>query len=186
MSIPNDRDYIRFLINRNLRHHGLATSSEIAYLQKSGIKIKVAKELEKMVSSEEVIQLKVSNIPGTYYALPGSLEQIPSMLSKILILSPFDNLVIQRKKLLTFFNFDFQIECYVPQKKRKYGYFCLPVFKGSKAIARIDCKANRKKQILEVHSIHYEKNVNKLIEQTKIESKLTRFAKFNGCNSVHL
>lgn len=184
-SMPNDKEYIRFLISRTLRHHGLATSKEIAYLRKSETKLKVEKELNGMLSNQEVIELKVGGIDETYYTFPGYLEEIPRATQKIIILSPFDNLTIQRKKLLTFFNFDYQIECYVPEKKRKYRYFSLPIFKGTQPIARIDCKANRKEKILEIHSISYEKNVNRATEKSRFESKLTSFAKFNGCNSVH-
>ena len=183
-SMPSEKEYIRFLIHRTLRHHGLATSHEIAYLRKKTVKDKVAKELTNMVSSEELMELKVQGLEDTYYAYPEVLEKIPRATSKTLILSPFDNLIIQRKKLSTFFNFDYQIECYVPEKKRQYGYFSLPVFRGQTPIARIDCKANRKEKILEVHSLHYEKGIKKSSEQAKIKSKLTEFAKFNGCNSV--
>lgn len=181
---PKENEMIRYLIKRALRHHGLATSGEIAYLGKSEIKTKVSIELVKMVSRKEVQEVNIKGIEETYYMITGSLENLPKANSKILILSPFDNLVIQRKKLLAFFDFDYQIECYVPEKKRKFGYFCLPVFKGSQPIARMDCKADRKNRILEIHSTHYEKKVNKSKEQARIESNLAVFAKFNGCNSV--
>jgi len=44
------------------------------------------------------------------------------------ILSPFDVLNVYRHRLRDFFNFDYQVECFVPKPKRKYGYFSLPVF----------------------------------------------------------
>lgn len=184
MSLPNENEHIRFIIDRTLRHHGLATSHEIAYLRKGGFRAQVERELKKMVSSQEIVELKVNDIQGSYYAHPHSLEKAPKATTKILILSPFDNLVIQRKKLLTFFDFDYQIECYVPEKKRKYGYFCLPVFKGNQPLARIDCKANRKERILDIHTIHFEKGIKRSSEKARIDSKLKEFAKFNGCDTV--
>ncbi len=183
--MPSEEGFARFLIHRTLRHHGLATAGEISYLRKNSTKKRVEQELQKMKASHEVIQVKVKNLPETYFALSSSLESKPKKTSKVLILSPFDNLVIQRKKLLTLFNFDYQIECYVPEKKRKYGYFCLPVFKGPTPIARIDCKANKKIKKLEVKSVHYEQP-RQVQNLNGLESKLKSFAKFNGCDTVSL
>ena len=86
--------------------------------------------------------------PGNgYFALPESLELLrkPLSRSKLKILSPFDNLLIQRKRMKTLFSFDYQIECYVPEGKRQYGYFSLPILWDGKLVARMDCKADRKK-----------------------------------------
>ena len=59
--IPSDSEYIQFLIERTLRHHGLASINEIAYLQRKNIKIKVAEEITKMLEEEKIIQVKVEN-----------------------------------------------------------------------------------------------------------------------------
>jgi uncharacterized protein YcaQ len=133
-----------------------------------------------MLEEEKIIQVKVEENKEHYYAFSHSLNNISKSSSKISILSPFDNMIIQRKKMKTFFNFDYQIECYVPASKRKYGYFCLPVFAGSQAIARIDCKAYRGEQRFAVHSIHYEKGVDK--DPLQFLGKLKSFVKFNGCS----
>jgi len=180
-TMPTDQEYTRFLIHRTLRHHGLATVGEIAYLKRRETKIDVQKRLAEMLENGEVIQVDVEGITDTYFAFSGALDNIISSRSNILILSPFDNMVIQRKKLKAFFNFNYKIECYIPAKKRKYGYFCLPVFNGSKAIARIDCKADRQNQQLLIHSVHYEKGFDQTFSWPKLESRLKSFARFNGC-----
>ncbi len=55
------------------------------------------------------------------------------------ILSPFDNAVIQRDRLKALFDFDYQIECYVPSTKRKYGYFSLPLWSTCIPSGGLDC-----------------------------------------------
>ena len=48
------------------------------------------------------------------------------------ILSPFDPLIIQRKRLQLFFGYDHRFEAYVPKDKRVLGYFALPVLVGDR------------------------------------------------------
>jgi len=184
-AMPSDADYFRFLIHRTLRHHGLATGAEIAYLRRSPTKTSVIATLKEMESAHEIIKISVEEIDQPYFALPTSLDNIPRAGTKIHILSPFDNLIIQRKKVATFFNYDYQIECYVPAPKRKYGYFCLPVLQGTRLVARIDCKADRKSKQLLVKTIHFEKKVDRTTLLKKLKPKISAFAKFNGCDSVH-
>ncbi len=183
-SMPSREDYIKFLIKRSLIHHGLASVNEIAYLGKKSLKIKILNMIMDMLENNELVQVSVENKIEKYFSFSKSLRSIERPKSKVLILSPFDNLVIQRKKLKSFFNFDYRIECYVPAQKRQYGYFCLPVFVGSQAVARIDCRADRKEKTLIINSIHCEKGVDIDSFQKKLKPELKAFAKFNGCESV--
>jgi uncharacterized protein YcaQ len=75
------------------------------------------------------------------------------------MLSPFDPLVNNRKRALTVFNFEYQIECYTPAPKRKYGYFTLPILHRGQLIGRLDPKAHRKEKIFEIKAIHLEPGV---------------------------
>ena len=54
------------------------------------------------------------------------------------------------------FGFDYQLECYVPEAKRKFGYFILPILYGDELVGRMDCKAVRKEQTLIVANIWLE------------------------------
>ena len=59
------------------------------------------------------------------------------------ILSPFDPLIIQRKRLKLFFGYDHIFEAYVPAAKRQLGYFALPVLMGDRIVAALDLKTDR-------------------------------------------
>ncbi len=76
------------------------------------------------------------------------------------LLSPFDPLVWDRVRALTLFNFDYRIECYTPEAKRKYGYFTLPVLVRGKLVGRLDAKAHRIDGVFEVRALHLETGVN--------------------------
>jgi len=180
--MPTQHEFVDFIIKRTLRHHGLATADEIAYLKNKDNKDKVKLRLKQMLEEGEVTAVAVKGIEADYFALTKSLSSEVKSTTKIHLLSPFDNLVIQRKKLSTLFDYNYQIECYVPAAKRKYGYFSLPIFQGHQAIARADCKADRKNKRLLLHSLHYENNAYQQSTHKKIERKLKQFAQFNGCS----
>src|ERR1044072_7050549 len=59
------------------------------------------------------------------------------------ILSPFDPLVNQRRRLHLFFDYEHRFEAYVPKAKRRYGYFALPVLIGDEIVALLDLKTDR-------------------------------------------
>ncbi|MET0244485.1 MAG: crosslink repair DNA glycosylase YcaQ family protein, partial [Flavitalea sp.] len=83
-----------------------------------------------------------------------------------------------------FFDFDYQVECFVPEPKRKYGYFSLPILAGETFIARMDSKADRKTKNLIIHNLHFEKiNLTEVIADALIEA-IREFAEFNSCYSV--
>ncbi|WP_282125946.1 winged helix-turn-helix domain-containing protein [Marinifilum flexuosum] len=186
ISMPTEEEYIHFLIVRYLEANGLGLASEMAYLLKNTKSI-VERYLKEMHLSGELLQIKVGEV--NYYTLPNSLELLnnPLSRSKLKILSPFDNLLIQRKRMQAIFDFDYQIECYVPEAKRKFGYFSLPILWDGKLVARMDCKADRKISVLHVNHLALEPNLKKLDAFSEALSKeLKAFMIFNDCKQVKI
>lgn len=184
--IPSTEEYVRFLIAKYLQVNGIGQAGEIAYLLKN-TKSLVAVTLQEMHENGELIQVSVNS--KRYYALPVSLELLSKPLSRttLKILSPFDNLLIQRKRMQALFNFDYILECYVPEAKRQYGYFCLPILWDGKLVARIDCKADRKKSILHIHHLALEPGLKETdMFALALNKELSLFMKFNECNHLQL
>jgi hypothetical protein len=75
------------------------------------------------------------------------------------VLSPFDPVVWDRKRVAALFDFDYAIECYTPAAKRKYGYFVLPLLSRGKLVGRVDAKAHRADGVFELKSFHLEDGV---------------------------
>ncbi len=72
------------------------------------------------------------------------------------LLSPFDPVVWDRERVATMFGFDYRIECYVPEPKRQYGYYVLPILHGGRLVGRLDAKAHRADRVFEVKRLYLE------------------------------
>ena len=152
---PSKKEFLNHLILCTLHAHGIAQPSEIAHLRK-GIKRDVTARCEAMLKHGEIEAVKVGE--QTYFATKDYQTRLnqPLSQSKVKILSPFDNLVIQRKRCKALFDFDYTIECYVPATKRVHGYFVLPILWGQRIAGRMDCKVDRKKGVLTIHKLFIE------------------------------
>lgn len=183
---PTSIEYADFLIKRFLLANGAARVNEFVYLLKQ-IKPTVLTRLEQMHENQELIKapVEIAGKETDFYVLPETLALLDKPLTKrkLKILSPFDNLLIQRKRMLDLFDFDYQIECYVPKPKRKFGYFVLPLLWGGRFAGRMDCKADRKIGVLHVHKLFIESWVkDRESFMTAFEAELTQFIEFNDCN----
>lgn len=185
--MPSEREYAEYLIKKAVEANGVVEEKEIAYLRK-GLKEAVNKALERLISTGEYKEVLVEGSGSTkFIASAEGLKNIGKHKpgKEIHLLSPFDNLVIQRKRLQRFFDFDYQIECYVPEPKRKFGYFCLPVLYGDHFAGRFDPKADRAAKTFYIKAMHFEKSFvpDEEFNQNFAE-KLKAFSAFNGCTKI--
>jgi len=165
LSIPNNEERGYFYIRKMLANLGVARASDICYaramVKHSGFDVQawINRCLQNLVESGEALAFLING--HLYYSLAKTFNEIPKRVGRkhIRFLSPFDNLVINRKRLLDIFGFDYKLECYVTAEKRKFGYFVLPILFGDELIGRLDCKADRKNRILIVHNLWLEDGV---------------------------
>lgn len=138
----------------------------------------------------EIADEAVGTLPGTWYIhkddLP-LLEQIQAgtWQPRTMLLSPFDNLICDRERTELMFDFFFRIEIYVPKAKRQYGYYVLPILQGDKLIGRIDPKLDRKKQVLNINSVHMEEGApDNATTVDEIKTAIHDLADFLGATKV--
>ena len=181
-SVPSNAELCRHLILQYLKAHGLARAEHIAYLRK-GLKRHIQAQLQVLREQGVIVAVKVAD--QHYYALanfPELLKQrLPQQVLKIL--SPFDNLLIQRARMRELFDFNYQIECYVPAAKRIYGYFTLPLLLGQRFVGRMDVKVHRKQQHMSILHLHLETPQLDALQQPLAEA-LQAFMLFQQAQSI--
>ena len=106
---------------------------------------------------------------------------------RTVLLSPFDNLICDRGRTRTLFDFDYTIEIYVPKAKRRYGYYVLPILHGDSLIGRLDAAADRKTGTFHVHSLHAEPALKPGTETgVGVASAIADLARFTGSTAISL
>ena len=182
--MPTLDEFAAHLIDTSLRAHGFVSLVSVTYLRKGqALREAVKRQLQARIE-EGLLTQQALDKSCSVYVDPERLEsQAPRSIAQVRILSPFDNLVIQRQRCREVFAFDYQIECYVPEPLRQFGYFCLPLLYRDRLVGRIDCKAHRAQARLEVKSVHIEKPVGEDFPE-QMSAALKSFASFNGCEQI--
>ncbi|MEC4589817.1 MULTISPECIES: winged helix-turn-helix domain-containing protein [Nitrospirillum] len=134
-----------YLLNRALRSQGVVSLDSICY-GNLGLKAQVLPLIEKAVRARRLAQVIITGAEKVpHWAEAAVLESAPPPVpaGQVHILSPFDPLVIQRKRLEAIFGYVHRFEAYVPAAKRVLGYFALPVLVGDEIVAALDLKTDR-------------------------------------------
>ncbi|MGD9487339.1 MAG: winged helix-turn-helix domain-containing protein [Calditrichaceae bacterium] len=199
VTMPDKEELGRFLVKRALSAFGVANAGEIQkYLQPETSRdsdLQVANKdvlktaINHLLEEKEITPIKIEGIDNSvFYAQSAALKYSAHLQSdppRIHLLSPFDNLIIQRDRLKSLFGFDYTLECYLPEKKRKFGYFTLPILFGERFVARLDPKADRKKKTLLIQNLVFEPHFNEYDKFFAVfANKLAEFARFNVCESI--
>jgi hypothetical protein len=188
-SMPDDAELGRFLVRRALRAYGLARKAEIVNHIHAADRTVIAAALTELSETGEVVGVALTGLEDDgYFALADDLQaltQLRRRKPRLELLSPFDNLIIQRDRVKRLFDFDYTLECYTPPAKRVHGYFVLPILWDESLVGRIDPKADRRSKTLLIRSIRLDREIADYDEfLTALAQKLTDFAHFNGCDNT--
>ena len=127
----------------------------------------------------ELVPLVLEGAPGVpLWARPQSLDTTLEGVPAVHILSPFDPLIVQRKRLKLFFDYEHRFEAYVPKEKRLFGYFTQPVLVGDEIVALLDLKTDRERGKLLVQRWIWLTKNRRRERKRQIEETLHRFERF--------
>jgi uncharacterized protein YcaQ len=172
-----------YLLDRALRAQGIVSLDSICHLDAPS-KAAIRRLIDARVRRKELVPIALEDAgKQEYWAAPATLEPAgegdPGLVH---ILSPFDPLIIQRKRTELFFGYGHRFEAYVPKEKRLFGYFALPVLVGDDIVAAIDLKTDRKNKKLLMQKWSWvgsgaARGVRKDLKR-RIEQELDRFERF--------
>ncbi|HET8622593.1 MAG TPA: crosslink repair DNA glycosylase YcaQ family protein [Gemmatimonadales bacterium] len=174
-----ERGVLNYLLDRALRSQGVVSLNSVCYLM-PGRRPAIRRLIQARVRRGELVAVQLEGAgKQEHWSRPETLEAPPDSDEELVhILSPFDPLVSQRKRLKLFFGYEHRFEAYVPKPKRLFGYFALPVLVGDRIVAAIDLKTDRERGKLLLQRWTWVGDGPRRALKRRIEEELGRFERF--------
>ncbi len=154
---PAEPDAVRSLVEIGARAHGVGTEACFAdyfRLQYRSGPGRARRAVTELIEDGVLLPITVRG-----WDRPTFLHRdatLPRRATGRALLSPFDPLVFERRRLLELFGTHYRIEIYTPAAQRVHGYYVLPFLLGDRVAARVDLKADRPRGVLRVQGAHLE------------------------------
>jgi uncharacterized protein YcaQ len=173
-----ERQVTAYKLDRALRSQGLVSLDSICHLDAPG-KAAVKELIDARVRRKLLVPVAIEGAEKVpHWADPAALAAVASEPPNLVhILSPFDPLIIQRKRLKLFFGYDHIFEAYIPAAKRQLGYFALPVLLGDRIVAALDLKTDRSAKKLLIQQETWLEDVG-AEGKAAVDEALGRFQRF--------
>lgn len=168
-----------YVLERALRSQGVVSLDSVCHLEPSR-KPAILKLITREVENKALIRVDIAGAERVSHWARPELVARKALREPALthLLSPFDPLVIQRKRLALFFGYQHRFEAYVPREKRVYGYFALPVLVGDRISAVIDLKTDRAAKKLLIQKWTWLPRAKSSEAKARIDAALDTFERF--------
>jgi uncharacterized protein YcaQ len=190
------KEVVSHAAQKSLRALGVASQPQIEKHYIRGCYPGLYDVIEKLKSERRVERVKIvepkdnREWKGTWYVHADDLYLLDRLSSgewepRTTLLSPYDNLICDRRRTEQLFNFSFSLEIYVPRPKRKYGYYVMPILHGDRLIGRVDPAMDREKKELIINAIYAEPDAPMTQETGKsIAGAIDALAAFLGAKRI--
>jgi uncharacterized protein YcaQ len=191
---PPEREVVRLAVQRSLRALGVATARDIDRHFTAGRYPGLAAALAGLERAGRVERVRVADggaeWPGPWYVHADDLPLLERLQAgdwrpRTTLLSPFDNLCIDRERTERLFGFRYRMEIYVPKAARRYGYYVLPILDGDRFVGRVDPAMDRGRGRLVVNAVHPEPGAPASAGPA-VAAALEELAAFLGADGVEL
>jgi hypothetical protein len=186
------KEYHRWAVLRGLSCLGVATASQVCDYYR--LSVRTARDtLGSLENEGEVLLAEVPGWKEPAYARPETLPELERIArgevkcDVTTFLSPFDNLIWDRKRVKMLFDFDYTIEIYVPPLKRVYGYYVMPILHHGRLVGRLDAKADRQEGTLLARHLYLERAEQVDMELVAgLSNALKEFMAFHRCQAIRI
>ena len=175
------REAARVGIEQRVRIHGIVRPAALRHAWTFWV-FPVDQAIARLERSGAIVPVRVDAVRGTWYVHRDNLaSDVPTFRGRTTLLSPFDRLISSRERTEDLFGFRFRLEIYVPQEKREFGYFVLPILHGDRLVGRIDPLFDRKAGVLRINAVHWEADAP---NDVPLERVVEELAAWLGAESV--
>ena len=171
----------RLATERALAATGVATLQELSRVYAFG-RFVTKEALARLVREGVARQVEISGLRGPHFSLSDARGPEPE---RTTLLSPFDNLIIDRQRTELLFGMRYRMEIYVPKHLRVRGFWAMPILQGDRLIGTVDPKIDRQRARLEVVTFRLERDAPRdRSTRRAIEDAVDDLATFAGANEV--
>lgn len=139
-AVPDPSAAMDRLIEAAAQAHGIGSARCFADYFRTPLKAATA-SVQRLVDAGRLEPVTVAGWDRAVYRHADA--RLPRQAVGRALLSPFDSLVFERRRLEELFGFHYRIEIYTPEAKRRFGYYVLPFLLRDRIVARVDLKADR-------------------------------------------
>jgi uncharacterized protein YcaQ len=187
-----EEEFERESAQRAIRALGAATPSEINYYFVRGRYRDLRGTAAKLEADSTIRRLAVQDfrVKETRYVHEKDVSLLESLKTdelepRVSLLPPFDNLICSQARTKRVFDFDYVREQFLPEEKRRFGTYVLPILWGERLIGRIDPRLDKRSGRLMVNSVHAEPGAPSDKEiVSMIAEKIQNLAEFLGAREV--
>ena len=186
---PADETQVDWLCRAALDRLGFGTPGEIQRFWEAVDAVEVKTWIGRAGSS--VVPVEVQAADGSWSNAIANADigvrlaetNVPT--SRLRILNPFDPVIRDRARLKRLFGFEYRVEMFVPAAKRVWGYYVYPLLEGERFVGRIEVKADRAGDTLDVLAFWSEPGVKwSGARWDRLDAELARFARLAEVGTV--
>ncbi len=188
------RELTRRAAQKSLRALGVATPPQMQQHYTRGRYPNLSAILAELEHAKQIARVEIHDhkhvLPGEWYVHAADLPLVEKIArgdweGRTTLLSPFDNLICDRKRTRQLFDFDYTIEIYTPAAKRKYGYYVLPILHHDRLIGRMDSAMDREHSRLKVNAVYAEPDAPKDAATARaVRGAIEELARFLGAQKI--
>jgi len=185
---PSEAEHVAWACASALERLGTTTPRELADFWDC-LGIAQAKAwCEAEATAGRLARVRLEGVKGAAFAVPdweARLRRLPEAPDRTRLLCPFDPVLRDRARALRLFGFDYRFEAFVPEPKRQYGYFVLPILEGERLVGRLDPKLHRDRGVLEVKGLWWEPGIKPTKARLRgLEEALARLADLTAAEGI--
>lgn len=185
---PSDAQHVEWACSTALDRLGSATPKELAAFWRAipiadarrwcDAALRSGRVLPAEVQAADGSKPRLAVVPHDWRKRLDACDRPPG---RARLLCPFDPVLRDRDRACRLFNFDYRFEAFVPEPKRKFGYYVMPVLDGDRLVARVDPKFHRDKGELRIRCLWWEPSVKVTAAlERRVDAAIDRLSRFLG------